>query len=238
MEGAGLLITYGGVTKPFVFSENTPISEIEGCLSAVFNCNSFVGLREKSRNIIFPLSFFANNASKMNGLDFELISTSGQRIETKDTFQNATDADNAFQVNDIIWNGLPRKISLIKEFLQILKLDAINLRNLFLTNCRSNYVIEKEEFLAVIVGENEMQNKAVLSLAELLFKVFSRNRSVAKLADVVNGLSILCRGDLHQKVLDSFALQDTNHDGYIRLVALLQVSFIDELLAWMTCNCI
>jgi Ca2+-binding EF-hand superfamily protein len=132
-----------------------------------------------------------------------------QRMQQEQEYSE-TDSSMAAQLGEM---SLGEKISSVRQSVGLSKLDAIHLSRLLSRHSETDEIITREEFEAAMQTLENTPGKN--SLVSLLFDVFSQGAEFSMISELVNGLSVFCGGGMAEKVLNSFALQDTDRDGYI-----------------------
>lgn len=187
-------------------AEGSAVEELHDCLSAVFQCDSnVVGLKDVDTNVVFPLSVLVVHPGQFRDSVYELL------LEQHE--EQCSSAGGLDGLPELESMTLSEKIDAVRESVGLIKVDAINLNRLLSTYSETEEIITRFEFMTAIHTLGDAPGKN--SLVSILFDVFSQGAEFAIISELVNGLSVFCGGSLTDKILNSFALQDTDRDGYI-----------------------
>lgn len=206
-------LVLNGQFQVVAVAPNGPIDELQGCIAAVFQCvEDVVGVKDVDSNIVYPISILSAHPKQFGDSVYEVML--GQEVDDASTA--GTDEDEMDQAEDseqLEPMSLAEKINAVRESVGLDRVDAINLDRILSKFSETEEIITRFEFMTAMhtLGDSPGKN----SLVSLLFDVFSQGAEFAMISELVNGLSVFCAGTIPEKVLNSFALQDTNRDGYI-----------------------
>ena len=194
-----------GQVREVAVDADMPVKELIDCSTAVFHCQrDVVGLRDMERNISYPVSVVAAHPQQFISSVFEVVLAVAEEDPVQDM---PTVAGNFSSMT------LHEKITTARNSLGLAKMPAVSLYQLLGKFSETSEIITRFEFMTAMhtLGDAPGRN----ALLSLLFDIFSQGAEFSMISELVNGLSVFCGGSITDKVLNSFALQDSDRDGYI-----------------------
>eukprot|EP00808_Paulinella_micropora_P011159 g2286.t1 len=241
---ATVTVAYGGQVKRIVVRQGIPAAELAETLKAALQTSrNVVGLEDKPRNTIYPISLLSLDPSVFpaSSVFTVLLQVTGYEnynsVQGDEEDESEYDADQEEEEAAGAGTGAedPPILEYIQQHTAFSRIPMDEILLVFRKAASEKGVIDRltfeHSFEKVCRDAGDKQDKKILNLvANKVFDVFDKDgNGIVDHSEFVAGLSLLCHASSEDKIRAAFNLFDLDGDGYVTHEEMLRymVSFFE-----------